>query len=339
MSLKSILMNTSCIRSWVHLWRDTRESITRHLKPITKRDSRYGLTPIQRYPLGEDFHQVMIETASVTLAGTSFDKETPVAAIGSCFAEEVSRVLRENAFNFLIEEKNLWNFSAAWGRVFTVPNFCQIVDYSLNPNLPIVVGKSSHGYFDATRDSEAFFKTVAEAEKAISAHREKSLLVFQNAKVLFFTLGQNEAWIDQQNNVVWGKMPPAEYLEEDKERFRVERFSIEKNKQLLSAAIDQLFQLNPELRIVLTISPVSSSAAFLSDEVIASSFANKCTLRVVADEIVLAYKGRVGYFPSFEMVLAYNPSTLKADNRHVKYGTVNRIFDTLQQASKKPVKN
>jgi hypothetical protein len=52
-------------------------------------------------------------------------------------------------------------------------------------------------------------------------------------------------------------------------------------------------------------------------------------LRLVADEAVKAFPDRVHYFPSCEMVLAYNPAAFKADNRHVKYGVVSRIMRTF----------
>ena len=63
---------------------------------------------------------------------------------------------------------------------------------------------------------------------------------------------------------------------------------------------------------------------------ITQSFAGKCLLRAVAERITRTVP-RVWYFPSFEMVLAYNPHTLRADNRHVKRSTVDRIFELLRR--------
>jgi len=59
--------------------------------------------------------------------------------------------------------------------------------------------------------------------------------------------------------------------------------------------------------------------------VITTSFAAKCTLRLVAERMTQALP-RVWYFPSLEMTLAYNPHALQSDNRHVQNATVDRIF-------------
>jgi len=62
--------------------------------------------------------------------------------------------------------------------------------------------------------------------------------------------------------------------------------------------------------------------------VVTQSFAGKCVLRAVVERIVRSVP-RVWYFPAFEMALAYNPTTLAADNQHVKSSTVDRIFELL----------
>jgi hypothetical protein len=98
----------------------------------------------------------------------------------------------------------------------------------------------------------------------------------------------------------------------------------------LEDSLSRLRELNDHLDVVLTVSPVGSSATFCGAEVVTQSFAGKCVLRAVAERITNTVP-RVWYFPSFEMALAWNPHTLNADNRHVKNATVDRIFDLLHK--------
>jgi hypothetical protein len=145
-------------------------------------------------------------------------------------------------------------------------------------------------------------------------------------------LGQNEAWRDRRSGLVWARLPPKDASGD--QDFVVETFSFEENCAVLERALRSLLDFNPELSIVLTVSPVAAWATFFDDDVVTRSFGNKCLLRAVASRMTEIFPERIGYFPSFEIVLADNSDTFKADNRHVKYGTVNRIFAALTNASR-----
>ena len=70
-------------------------------------------------------------------------------------------------------------------------------------------------------------------------------------------------------------------------------------------------------KINFTVSPVAEYATFISENIVSQAFAGKCILRSVVHEISKKYEN-VFYFPSFEFVLADNPSSFVADNMHVK---------------------
>ena len=46
----------------------------------------------------------------------------------------------------------IFNFSANWGRVYTVKNLRQIIDYSLNNTTPILIEKFKDNFFDPIRE-------------------------------------------------------------------------------------------------------------------------------------------------------------------------------------------
>lgn len=292
-----------------------------------------GLAAAQVYPQGVNFDDCLRDAVAAQFRDLVFDKQTPVASIGSCFADEFAAYMRHGRFNYVATESHVFPASANWGRVFTIPCFRQIVIYSGSDDFPIVVEQSQYGWFDPLREADdAFFPTRDQAEAAIRDHRAASRRAFAEARILILTLGQNEAWFDRRTGLAWARRPPHDVLEKGgRDRFEVRALSFEENVEWLADALAHLRELNSEIALVLTVSPVGSYATFSGADAVTSSFAAKSILRAVADRITGSVP-RVWYFPSFEMTLGYNPHTLRADNRHVKNSTVDRIFRLLDRA-------
>jgi len=291
----------------------------------------FGLAGTQVYPEGINFDDCVRIGMTERLKGFVIRKETPVASIGSCFADEFASHMRAAGFNYLTTESDVFPASANWGRVYTIPCFRQIVMYSTDEGFPIPTERLRDGWFDPLREpGTGQFPTREQAEAAIRSHRAASRKVFADTRVLIITLGQNEAWIDRDSGLVWAHRPPTALLEAERDRFEALTFSFEEDSTWLEESLQRLRELNSNLDVLLTVSPIATYATFCGTEAVTQSFAGKCVLRSVAERAVHVLP-RVWYFPSFEMTLAYNPHTLRADNRHVKNSTVDRIFKLLQQ--------
>lgn len=318
-------------RSLVHWTKDRIEDLKRRGAHPIKGDPRFGLSESQVYPHGDSFDACLQAGMTRKLDGFKIAKETPIASIGSCFAEEFARHMHEDGFNYIKAEADLLAASANWGRVYTIPNFRQIVGYSVDEGYPLLVEPSKKGWFDPLREAGTnSYPTKEAAEAAIRKHRAASRKVFSEAKVLIVTLGQNEAWLDKSTGKIWARIPPKETIEKDRSRFEAKEFTLEENERWLEDAFLDLRALNPGVKILMTVSPVPAHATFVDPDVITRSFANKCLLRTVADRAARKLPD-ARYFPSFEMTLAYNPETFKSDNRHVKHETVGRIFGLLKR--------
>jgi hypothetical protein len=314
--------------------RDGLESVRWRFPPPPRALPQYGLSATQVYPQGKNFDLVMERAVAGKLEGLGLSARTPVASIGTCFAEEFAQFMQAGGMNYVRTEPDALCSSASWGRVYTIPNLLQIVRYSSEPDFPLVLERSEDGYFDPLRDHAPLpSASEAEAQDAVRRHREASRKAFAECEVAVITVGQNEAWIDCASGGVWGRMPPKEILEPRRQSFEVREFSLSENRMALEQALDALKRANPGLRFLLTVSPVPSFASFTDSDVVSRSFANKCLLRAVVDEAVAARRGQAFYFPSFEMVLCCNPTSFRADNRHVKYGSVERIFGLLQRTT------
>jgi hypothetical protein len=313
------------------LIRDGIEDMRRHRPAPHRGREKLGLTPEQVYPHGINFDDCLRKGIAGRLEGLIIRKETPVASIGSCFADEFASHMRGAGFNYVSAESDVFPASANWGRVYTIPCFRQIVMYSTTEDFAVPIERSPSGWFDPLREQDlGHFATREEAEAAIRSHRAASRRAFADARVLIITLGQNEAWIDRRSGLVWAHRPSREILEAADGRFEAKTFSFEEDVSWLLDSLTRLRGLNSDLDVLLTVSPVASYATFCGAEAVTQSFAGKCVLRAVAERMTVMVP-RVWYFPAFEMALAYNPHTLNADNRHVKKSTVDRIFNLLHR--------
>ena len=313
--------------------RDKSESVRRAFPGAPRGLPHLGLSPTQIYPAGTNFDPVLLAATREKLNKVTLTEHTRIASIGTCFAEEFSFYMLTRRFNYIRTEPDALSSSANWGRVYTIPNLLQIVRYSFDPDFAVCVERSTKGWFDPLREHATdAFATREEAIASIKSHRQASQRAFSEAELLIITVGQNEAWVDQRSKMVWGRMPPKEIMAEAPGAFSVREFGYAENRALLTDLLNELIGINSALQIILTVSPVPSHATFRDVDVVSQSFANKCLLRAVIHDVIANFPGQVFYFPSFEIVLGYNAANFRADNRHVKHATVDRIFALLEQA-------
>jgi hypothetical protein len=316
-------------------YRDLAERARWHIAAEATGLPRYGLSRTQVYPLGRNFLPILLEATAAKLEGLVLRAATPVSSIGTCFAEEFAIFMRRHGYNYITTEPDAFYASARWGRVYTIPNFLQIVRYSFERDFPVTVEEGPKGWFDPLREYSAGTHASREAaESAVRSHRLASREAFSAPSVLILTIGQNEAWLDTASGHVWAQIPPKETLDGIGRRFQAREFGYEENLSALAAALEILFEANPRLQVLMTVSPVASHATFCDSDVVSQSWANKCLLRVVVREILKRHPGRLFYFPSFEIVMGLNRDSFRADNRHVKHATVDRIFELLVQATR-----
>src|SRR5713226_1042222 len=65
---------------------------------------KFGLTPAQVYPHGINFDDCVRAGIAGQLEGLILRKDTPVASLGSCFADEFASHMREAGFSYVSAE-------------------------------------------------------------------------------------------------------------------------------------------------------------------------------------------------------------------------------------------
>ena len=139
--------------------------------------------------------------------------------------------------------------------------------------------------------------------EAVSEDRAAHLVavreLFESCRVLIFTLGLTEGWVNERDGAVVPIVPGAADVEDSE--FVFENFPVYGMIDDLVAFIEKLRVVNPRAQILLTVSPVPLIATFEKRHVLVSTVYSKSALRVVADVVSKKLDG-VDYFPSYEII-------------------------------------
>ena len=148
----------------------------------------------------------------------------------------------------------------------------------------------------------------------------------RSESMFIFTLGLAMCWFDPDGTVPVLAIDPRDLT---KREWR--RVSVEENAQALKFIVETLREINPDINVVLTLSPVplNRSPGFAS--AVATDCISKATLRVAVHEYLSEAPDGVYYWPSFEIVRwlgAHLPPVFGEDDgmsRHVNSSMVNMI--------------
>jgi hypothetical protein len=168
--------------------------------------------------------------------------------------------------------------------------------------------------FSETLDRRALMQTVAKR--------------LAHCRGLIITLGLVEVWRDCETDVYTNSTPIRSALKPDPNRYEFRLTSFVENWESLEAIHALLTRYgHPDLRIVITVSPVPLMATFSKMDVVVANTYGKSLLRTVAQEWAAAHEN-VDYFPSYEIVQNSNRAAVwEADLRHVTGAAVQHIMD------------
>ena len=293
---------------------------------------KQGLNELQIYPSGKNFYSIIKKSCLKEFQNSNIPLDLKISSLGTCFAEEISKRLNSKKYiaNYIYVEENIYNFSANWGRVYTLPNLMQILAYSFNNDIEVELEKDQTKFIDPFREhSVNSFDSIAEGSDSIKSHRKQSKQALNEANCIVITLGQNEVWFDKQKKIFWGSAPSVHLRAKFPKRFEVKELTYNQNKKFLISAISLIRKNNPAVKIILTVSPVQCFASFISENIISQGFAGKAILRSVAHEVSRKMKDVI-YFPSFEIALCENRNSYLFDNRHIKQNRIEKIFNLLK---------
>lgn len=255
----------------------------------------------RRHP--EDFVDLQSTIERFVLPGLTpdqplLDRSSFIRTQGSCFA------------------KNLHSAILKWGFQSRHSSFSEAVNSPL-ANRIFYDRLAGHGEVPFHPTHKRLFPDGLMAET-----RE----VIKEDKLLVFTVGLAGCWHDLANQIPIIDADPG-----DLSNASFKWMSASENAEQLSAILDILHELNPELHVVLTLSPVPLNRAFGEPSALVADCLSKSTLRVAIAEVMGSARSNVSYWPSFEIVRwlgSHLPPVFGVDDglsRHVSQDLVDLI--------------
>jgi hypothetical protein len=243
--------------------------------------------------------------------------EDSVATAGSCFAQHIGRALVARGYNWFDAEPapadlktasrqrfNYGIFSFRTSNIYTGAMLRQWIEWALGISKPPEeIWEEGGRFFDPFRPSiepDGF-----ESAEELLSSRAQTLNAVKRAlrygSVFTFTLGLTEGWINRRRGYVYAACPGTLHGTFDAAEHGFRNFTHSEILGDLTAAFGLAREVNPDLRILLTVSPVPLTATASGNHVLVASTYSKSVLRAVAGEYTdgLDY---ADYFPSYELI-------------------------------------
>lgn len=134
------------------------------------------------------------------------------------------------------------------------------------------------------------------------------------ADLAVITLGLTETWFDRVTGIALAEAPSPRLRQKYPDRFAFKVLSHAECLAALEGAVALLKARKPDLKIVVTVSPVALQRTFSGQDVIVANMTSKSTLRSVAGEVA-ARTDNLDYFPSYEAALLSDPSLVWLEDR------------------------
>ena len=222
---------------------------------------------------------------SIPASPFTVDHQSGIFTIGSCFSDVMGEKLLRNKFNVLTNP---------YGIVFNPESIFTLLDESLDKN-----EFSKGGYIENDKiwrnyyfHSELYGDTREELSKKINIQKLLAHESLLKSQVLTITFGTAYIYRLKSNQEVVSnchKMPS--------ELFTKELLSAEQITKSFDIFYKNLIRINPELKIILTVSPVRH----IKDSIPLNSV-SKSILRVACHHIA-AGNNNISYFPAYEIMI------------------------------------
>lgn len=243
-------------------------------------------------------------------------RKEPIVTTGSCFAQHFGRALAARGYAWLDAQPgprglgdsqrrdfHYGTFSFRTGNIYTPRMLRQWLDWAFADGMPDEVWQKAGRFFDPFRPGiePDGFVTLDELRASQAETLAAIRAAVTQASVFVFTLGLTESWQGPEGveyaicpGTVAGRFDPAQH------RFLNHGFA--GLMADMEGALSTLFQHNPGVRVLLTVSPVPLTATASGAHVLVATSQSKALLRAVAG--ALADDPRIDYFPSYEIITA-----------------------------------
>jgi len=245
-------------------------------------------------------------------------RDDKVATGGSCFAQEIAHRLQASGYHYYLaeqppqgvsaaeaERRNYSMYSCRYGNLYTTAQFLQLIERAygrFTPELDYWRRPDDGRIVDPFRpriEPDGF-----DSVEAMHADRETHLAsvrhMIETMDVFVFTFGHTETWRHKKDGAILQLAPGVAGGEWDPDVFEFYNMTVSEVVRDFLAAVDRIHEVNPNVRIILTVSPVGIIATYEDRHVVVSNSAVKAILRAAADEVTRV-RPNIAYFPSYDL--------------------------------------
>jgi hypothetical protein len=265
------------------------------------------------------------------------------ATAGSCFAQHITRALKNSGWPFVDAEpappglsKENWTrfgyglYSARYGNVYTSRQLLQLIKRATGTFKPVVnTWKHGAGWVDPFRPviEPDPFETESELLASQRLHLQRVATLFEEADLFIFTLGLTECWCSTADGAAYPLAPGVaggDYSPAEQAFINLNVADVVRDMQEFFAAANRI---NPRLRFILTVSPVPLAATASDNHVVVATTYSKAVLRAACGELVLHHP-HVDYFPSYEIIASHvnRGRFYEPDGRGITTGGVEEVM-------------
>ena len=315
-------------------------------------------TPYSSLPSRTAFWKTAVAECMPNTLADFYHKKFPITpahkimSAGSCFAQHIGKTLKEAGFNFLDYEPafkqkhflaNIVSrgfgydlYSARYGNIYTPRQLLQLFLRSFDRFGPAEEFWTQNSrWFDPFRPTiePNGFLSLIEAQTIRRAHLAAVKRLFLDSDVLIFTLGLTEAWQHKGDGSVYPVCPGVAAGAFDSEKYEFKNFSHDEIVADLETLFLELRAVNPQIKFLLTVSPVPLTATASGDHILAAVMKSKSILRSAAATVYDKFDF-VDYFPSYDVIssIAFGRGAFAENLREVKPEVVKFIMSRFLEA-------
>jgi PAS domain-containing protein len=244
-----------------------------------------------------------------------------VATAGSCFAQEIAHRLQASGYTYYLAERppngmsaaeadrrNYFMYSCRYGNLYTTAQLRQLIDRAYGdfiPELDYWTREEDGRIVDPFRPriEPEGFATLDEMREERNRHFDAVRHMIETMDVFVFTFGHTETWRHKSDGAILQLAPGVAGGDWDDKVYEFYNMTVSEVVRDFLASVDRIREINPKVRIVLSVSPVGIIATYEDRHVVVSNTAVKAILRAAADEVVRA-RPNIAYFPSYDLVNA-----------------------------------
>lgn len=231
-----------------------------------------------------------------------------IFTVGSCFARNIEAELMRLGFRIpvreMLQREEFRSLDASIVNNFGTPSIYNEFAWAFgeqqfsNEHIVPVGNKFADLHVSATIRPEHLGIVEGRRKAICEAYRSAA-----DCRVIIMTLGLSEVWFDTRTGFYLNVAPRPSLLKEQPNRFRMRVLSFEEVYGFLDRTLRLLrARGRPDLRVILTISPVPLTVTHRADDVMVANTYSKSVLRVAAEHALTDHPFVV-YFPSYESVL------------------------------------